>query len=1607
MTESSMPYFFDEATRASIADEPGEREKAQNLSQDDLAWLQTVYLPTQAERIASKHTMQVDQLQLDLADSSVIALAGAFAMSRPATDEVTLYTPWKGLLKYADMDAAKAALKQWLTQEDGKRELLRYLSVKQRGSVLASKALKISIQAIEDKVFEHQEQILTRNRTDNFRAMLAELIQTPTLQSMLDDILTSALFKPFPGLDQRQTRVDSYNATLAADAINQTRRLVSSVPLSDALLQFYLSKRWPPGDSRVFSNPAQGTASKADNQAWEACFDEIVRSFTPRLESLLETFWNTSISQGPTRRDFFLQCMTDAYHLDLLLKRQQGILTTEQYLRLSKVSLESSRDTTLRVEKVRITALFKHYVELASTLMIGDRDTLGCLYSPSRGIEVTSDLAAIRAIVLQMLKSEGHEDNLLNFLSLEQRRRFLQLEPDERLVVGAPVPGPVFEHLLDDILLTQRDNLTFALNRYCESEGALDPHALIDKALDVRGLIDERLLAVDVDGRWSTDVDHRWNAQPATVRAESAKEQLALLTSVEQALEQRLASVPAITHSTSSVAEAQRSIESFLPQLQADYAHLFSTALRSELKLRGVAHTLGATEQAIIKTVLDAPVKLQRPALNGFLPDAFTLALKVADSADPLKLASCFVLTERGGLDREHSGKCILWTPALGFEAFASLSPLLGELERRLKAPDERRSLLENLGPGERLPGRSYTLAPLQRVLEHVFDQLQKPFVKLDETAVALALKTQPRPDTLNRLLELVALRKPHTGLRRATNIAQSLTTQEKLPAWLAKASVADQILHAELLAQYVNHVKDDKDCLSDIQSLPRTAHAALVKQLEADSFDVDPDKIQVHLSARRTAAASTLTLTQLALNHLQDLDDAHFTLASLDEQQIPAAMNESYVKRLIRQLNPGQLHQAIIKAGLAATDADAVQRRQRFARQVPWQLLHYAHGEKLQERLSQRGFDLIKQIIDMPDPIARAAVEGADAIIAPLELKGIKDAQTLQVPGVYRLYAKGKASGLQVLIAPYSPEHGVREYANETALLTALQTDSALRDWVLNSVPATDRALCKRRLSQTDSQAAPLGLASSPLQGNVLVQLFKDNANLLARLLGLQADSNAQDEWATIKQVLGEDLQQASSFFMGKLTYPLTVWRSFRSLKQSAEDLQTHKWKAALTGFIAGIAQIASLHSSAQTQEQLSSVLSSAQKGLAAADTPVKWPDIRVTAALRTRLEHHVASDIDLGALTLDPALGLYTHPTTQNHYAPVEGKVYPVKQAGKRWHIVGEQTQGPYLRQIQSTFWSPDLKSPPRLGVLNRWNSAFSAWSGMNIEASGMPDIQRLFPVKARLIEEGLDQATDYLWTAWRNLKLLTPGSKISPVHRIVMDCLDVPTVEPAYVTAIEKVVDQLFAALLDPKLRSPKSNRFAVGRLRSDADNTFGFIVPGDKQRKIYLAEKFFLPDFDFYRNYLSAPAFPIRAHARAATLIHELSHVINGTEDMAYLDTGRPFEDLIQPSTLVAANLKNALSELRNYGFSSRTPLSELFARFNGDTGVWEDLGSTSYEDTDQAYRLVLKLTGKKTLNEARAVFKADAKTRLAVLLGNADTVTWLIMQLGRQLHAATP
>jgi hypothetical protein len=1725
MDDSSLPYFFPEALLPASRKRPSERELARDFTVKDLDWLKNLLFTSHADRSNQSDPMQVDRFLLNTPGNSVpVILAGAFMMGpTPEDQKVFLYTPYGGLEKFENAGKLMAALSERLDIPAQRIELLRFLSITQRAALKPEDKITITTSLIEGDVFVDQAATIRLYQSQNVQAMLAELLKLPTLTSMLNTTLNSQLQAHFPGLDQSKTRMNSFieEAPDHSQEDNEpVRHWVDSVPLSEALLSFYQKQSWPQGRTREFFNPkrpndpADSRRAAKDNQLWEKAVKDIAGSLTLLLSFHLESFWNTDVNPGQSRLDFFAEAISDKSRMDLLFKRQNKIITAQQSQQLTTLYLQDStlrkqHKDPLHIEKVRIWEHYPHYVELASTLMISN--SAAYLYTQAEGLQVLESYSDLRKVLQTMARAAGHEDELYASLTLEERHRFIGF--DHPQISGAPVLGAVFPEMIQDIVDKQLQNLEYALGIYRRSEGIVDIDALLDNALDIRPMLDNRLLTLDAMGRWSTRPVASDKRRPSTVLAEKAKGYEQTCKTVQDSLAKEVETHPTlrgmaamalentlrtlkfdellpqdiyISHPSNNARKGTESpspeshnlvayfIERLIPgidsiadspaigiyrehpadsssklktlsaetvntlvettlaffkghdlndipknaleEMQPKLAHAMSVGIRGEAELRVLNNTLRPQDQAIIHTVLnpDSPDRRTRQGLNGFRPDAYALTLERTGQRTLLPLAHCLLLSERGGIDPEHSGQVILWTPALGLEVFSSVGSVRTELARRLLSSKERPTLLENLKATERQFHQNYSLGPFRLIERNVAQDRQQSNIEqyLAERAHTLPLKL-PVQQLLNRLDDLKKNPAP-LNLQRTTQVAKAIFQQQSLPVWLGMASAQEQQLHAELLEQYRNNVDAGRDYLHGIQSLRDYAQEELTDLLKRRYPEHTLNPSEVSIMPRLALAGSKQALTDFALNHFDGLDDTDFTLTSETAETLPEQFNPTSVRQLVRQLDIKTHYQALIKKHLTLGNAGATDRQQRFIKQLPWQVLQHAHGLKLQERLSDDAYSLIQQVMDMPDAIARRAVSGVKALIRPLELLATEGTATVKALGLYLIGPEPGNNGPQVLYSPYYQNHVLKEYENETSFLDELRTPGALQNWVLKLLPAAQQAIYRNLLTTIDNQSPEISLASSPINGNLLKQLFDDNTELLLKLLTSQSQANQQSEWETVKDLFRAGVQQAIQFLAGKLAYPQIVWRSYQYFKESAENLQDHHWEPALKAFIHGVAQLArireAMEASPSTQAPTAAQEVATKKPLTTeppldpSEVITTWANMDLTAPQRTRLQPYEVMDVALKDLQKSPEHGVYLDAATNRQFIPLAGKVYRVEKRGYYWQIINARHKGPFVRKADAQHWVFDAHQHlPRFGgALTSLHHKYYVWSSvrsdMNIEAEGMKNIRRLYPEKARMISEALDLALFYANNCKHNLRLLAPSVQpVTRVHRFLKTFFGVSTIEPSLVQKLTAIVDKILLALVDPTLASLDSKRFVTGFHRTDPKTHIAFTIPADVDHKLYLEGRFFNLGFDEYQPHLIVP-FDIDAHARAATLIHELTHIVCATEDIAYLETARPFPDLLASAT--GKRLKDALHAAQTTSLSMLTPLTELFKVPDEETGALADPGTIA--DTGHIEDHILNLTGGTDLDDARRIFRTDSSRRIDTLLGNADSVTCLITQLGRQL-----
>lgn len=1717
MASVTPPYFFDEFLSTVKRKTPTPRERELGFTVKDLEWLHTLYYATDAARMnAATHgnPMRVERLLVNLADQPALPLAGSFMMSPTPDDaKAVLYTPYGGLELFDSHADLLDNVTKRLTQPSQRNDLLRFVSIGERDGLPADAHLTLTTAVIQGAVMQDQEHAILAGQHKNALTMLDELRKLPSLRQMLDTLLEIMARPYFPGLNQGDTRVNAFSRAAA----EKDRQSLGSEPLREALLRFYVQQGWPAEQTHTFFNPAHDTSAFTqdrladDQQRWDNVVEHTSGILSTLLNSLLQTYWNEELNGNQSRLRLFTRGLRDTFRADLLLKHQATILSTEESLTLQALFLpdhaaRSAFASHLNIEKVRVHAPFQHYVDLASTLMMSN--THAYLYTQSRGLQVLEHLDDLRDTLLSMLKAAGHEDELLNFLSLDERSVFIGMEHIQ--VTGQPIAGDVFQEMVEDIIAKQCDNLEHALGLYRRSAGGIDLGALLDSALDVRHMLDNRLLALDAGGRWSVHPITSDSGRPSTVQAEKAKDHLQRLQSVEAAMTLERTTQPTLRDLASHALDAelarnrldlvaanvyintytthadereerlpQRSssmVEHFIARLarqaeeltdspltglygprregaahklhnlgparfnaiietilatfaehdlrtlpyvlldnnRANLSHGMLQGLSGEVALRRLNKSLSPANLAVLDSVFhaDGMTRLKRRGLNGFIPDAFGLTVEIGIESAPVALAHCFVLTERGGLDPVHSGAALLWTPRRGFEAFASVKELREAIERRLQDPLERLPLMENLPVSKRVPHQACHLGPLRRIDEHLLHDRQQTHSDFTRDEIDCLLLMKLDANRFQDCMDSLIRRAPPTNLQRDIALARAMIHQQALPVWLGMARPHEQVLHAELLEQYRISAPQERDYLHSITPLREQVMSNLSALLSARFPGQLTNPDHVLIPGRLDLEGNTQTLTEFALRHLPDLHADDIRPRSRTATPLPATLDGGAVVQLVRQLDLKSLYQQRLTTHLDGQTEDSRERRRLFCRQLPWQVLQYAHEHMLQERLSASAWGFIQQVFDMPDALARAAVQGATAIIRPLELIATPGASLALALGCYLIGAGPGAAGPLVLFAPYSPRHLLKEYANEAALLNEFTTPGALQDWVVGQLPAPHQATYRNLLSQPWSRGlAEIQLGASPISGNLLNRLFKDNSAMLQQMLGCQFSPSGQAQWDAVTSLLTREIPKGLQFMAGKLAFPLVVWRSYQLFKTSAQDLQQHRWQPALNTFARGVAELASL------RQELDRLLpqTPAQEPVPleqwlqapAPDAP-SLTELNLTAAERTQLQPFESHEVALQDLEKRAHTSPYRDETGTRHFVPLAGKVYPVKKAGEHWRLSTGEQHGPYVQCNAQGQWTLDLdRHQPRYGkTLSRYarrpHTPNVLRAIINIEAVGIREIAALSSWKAQCINEALNVATYYAVNCKRNLlhfaTRLDPDSRLG---RFFSELFGVVTLTPEQVQRVERRIDELLDELTNHTLIGPDSQRFVSGTHHYRPQSTFAFVLPDDPDNRIYLLDRFFDPPMDVYQNCLTTP-FNISAHARATVLIHEISHIKSLTEDLAYLDSMRPFHDLINVDIRGARMMQTDLADLRDTALSTLTPATLLFKTWDEFSQQWEDFGR--HRSTSSLKSKVLSTTGGRTLEDARGIFMSNVDKRIDTILANADSVTYMISQLGRELDA---
>lgn len=1047
-------------------------------------------------------------------------------------------------------------------------------------------------------------------------------------------------------------------------------------------------------------------------------------------------------------------------------------------------------------------------------------------------------------------------------------------------------------------------------------------------------------------------------------------------------------------------------------------------ALWHEINLRSADQSLDENDRKLLATVLDSPVRAMRNTLNGFRPDVYSLALSTDDQPALVKLANCFVMVERGGLGPAHSpedcGRVVLWTPERGLEPFNAMPTLLSQLNARLSEIGERSSLLDNISWKDRSRILEQTSIKIElKVIDGDFQEV------LQQWQIDAELATS---ENLFHLAQLSQLSAQHTfdlmrdqppDFRVAINLdkliasAQNALFRHTLPDWLRSKALNEQQEYLEALRAYRRSMDAEKNYLHDIPDLLDFARSKLKPLLDAKDPDhpLNPDLIDVTVThyesslaptgeppffftanAKGTAPHTTESLTQFALKTYAQVNGAAILISFKNSSlPVPEWLTPPWLQEVFRTLDIGKAYVTTLHAKLDDGKPGLNERKRLFATQLPAQLMEQALAMRLQGHLTKTAYQFVKQVMTMPDALAREPLGEVNIIVRPLQLipdKGLKADAAL---GMYLIGPRQPAPGPLILYTPYSKDFGFKEFRDEAHLISALQTCAPLQAQVLERMSNAaakiyaNGGFIEPHIPFSDLPTrtpGPISLSYTPYMGNLLNSLFADNTALLISMAQSQSVTAAQARWERLKFLMTTPVINAGFMFAPAIvTLPFVIWSSLQLVAQVAEAIKASRWGEACDLVITNLLQLVVMHQLRMRPVRTGSRAMEIDKMLRPTGLP--WADHPMSAEQITRLHEFELPGIELNNLQNDETPGVFRDPISQRRCAPVQGRVYRIDKHAGEWRMVNDDRVGPALKRNQIGVWeiisAPLSRSIAR--AIEGQSATVRAKLEMDFNAQGMTQIRTRYPVKARALQDAHKTAFMKLLGCRFVLRKPAPGSSRDPrVISIIKEVLSISDVTPALYDQLNAMNSALLDELWNPSLNIYNSKRLVIGTTTTP-DNVVAFSVPGDPERRIFFTEHFFDPSLRG-ETYPVIDSFDQGSHSRSNTLIHELSHLVLGTKDLADAWSEYPPTAKLDTTRLGLFQTPDWIVSSRRKAFSRSTSADRLFM---------EPLNHTALET-------ILKVSGTDNLNAARLAFLYDPSVRARMILSNADSVALLISEL---------
>ncbi|WP_122586858.1 dermonecrotic toxin domain-containing protein [Pseudomonas viridiflava] len=1081
--------------------------------------------------------------------------------------------------------------------------------------------------------------------------------------------------------------------------------------------------------------------------------------------------------------------------------------------------------------------------------------------------------------------------------------------------------------------------------------------------------------------------------------------------------------------------------------------------LRLELTMQRRLGKVSGPALDSLEQVLNRPLPALRQELGQARVEAYTVSARYGSPERRITLPNMFVLCKPQQGDHQviwsptHGLRGFDSREALKAQIVLEMTSLPITGLRGLLSEPDRQAMLEYLN-GTSAPD---VRIDLQLISGHFIEALQEQEIERQQRTITSlyqqAVERQLTPTVFSHLLNSVE--RDDTN-RHALNhlgvIIQSVVYQTIVPQWISDASTQEQVVLIDILQRFYVTCVAQNDFLFGIPSLYEYSRRQLILRLMHDFPEqaIEPGDITVTLTHYIPApvppgqinalpAATervSESLVEYAVNRFMSRQDGVLTLAANNGKTLDPSLTAAYVRDMADSLDVAKGYRRLLGSKLVESDPDYLTRKKLFSEQMPATGLLSAFTSTLRKELSEDAFVFINHVLNMPDGLARLPAMGREVMISPLCL--LPATEGWAPTTVINTYIIGPAEpssttpGPWVLYAPLNGDFVFREYANRDGLLNDIRTSESFQAFILDRIEPDQRKIfdnggfmephlpfsVESSFDLPLERPQPVTLQVRPYKGNALDLLFEGTLQSLTLQVQQQTVTSDELRSTATRYLFGLAAEQVMALLPGRLGALVGVLQGQSLLSRSAASAGEQHWGQAVAEFMAALCMLISsglnvqidgtsnLDDDAGDQStQLEPEAEEEEPGEVPPFPEFSWSNNSLTQQIRTRLRQFEVHDVALESLHKDELFNTYNDPVSGKKYAAIDGNAYELRSDRDGWFIASKDVAGPPVVLDKDQRWRLDLQMGLKGGggIVTRLKNSqldISIDEALAVDSSGMLDIRRTFRGMALAIEEGHAQAQRYLENCLDNLRLRLPDNAVdSRAQKIVGEFFGTGSPDARTYDVVRQSVTKLYSALMDPTLSPIDSPRFVVGVNRVGREDCSAFVFEADPQKRIFLTEQFFrLPAYRFKMKAMRSGSFHFGAHYRAAILIHELSHQVLKTEDIAYVDSQAPFIDLLEDTAGYRLRIRNQQIALQQKVLSYQTDRSQLFKQL--ENGLWRDLKRADGDGK----KTILHITGKKTLDEARDVFYADVDKRTDIMLGNADSLALLVTLLGRERFA---